>query len=217
MNNKIEIEKISYEYPRGRKVFENFSLELNKSETTVLTGKNGCGKTTLTKLIMGIFKPSFGEIKLFGQSTKEMSLGAIGEIIGYVFQYPERQLFGTTVMEELTFPLLFKGYNKEETIDKAEEMIKIFDLEKVKNSYPFLLSYGEKRRLAIASVLMVGPKYLILDEPTSSLDKERIEKLSQVLENLKKRNIGILIISHNKDFIERHKDRIIALEGGSYE
>lgn len=217
MNNKIEIEKISYEYPRGRKVFENFSLELNKSETTVLTGKNGCGKTTLTKLIMGIFKPSFGEIKLFGQSTKEMSLGAIGEIIGYVFQYPERQLFGTTVMEELTFPLLFKGYNKEETIDKAEEMIKIFDLEKVKNSYPFFLSYGEKRRLAIASVLMVGPKYLILDEPTSSLDKERIEKLSQVLENLKKRNIGILIISHNKDFIERHKDRIIALEGGSYE
>lgn len=217
MNNKIEIEKISYEYPRGRKVFENFSLELNKSETTVLTGKNGCGKTTLTKLIMGIFKPSFGEIKLFGQSTKEMSLGAIGEIIGYVFQYPERQLFGTTVMEELTFPLLFKGYNKEETIDKAEEMIKIFDLEKVKNSYPFFLSYGEKRRLAIASVLMVGPKYLILDEPTASLDKERIEKLSQVLENLKKRNIGILIISHNKDFIERHKDRIIALEGGSYE
>ncbi|MDD4088740.1 MAG: ABC transporter ATP-binding protein [Tissierellia bacterium] len=217
MNNKIEINNISYEYPRGRNVFKNFILELSNGETTFLTGKNGCGKTTLTKLIMGILKPSFGEIKLFGQSTKEMSLGAIGEIIGYVFQYPERQLFGTTVMEELTFPLLFKGCNKEETMDKAEKMLEIFDLEKVKNSYPFFLSYGEKRRLAIASVLMVGPKYLILDEPTASLDKERIETLSQVLENLKKRNIGMLIISHNKNFIKRHKDRMINLEGGSYE
>ena len=217
MNNKIEINNISYEYPRGRKVFKNFTLELNKGETTVITGKNGCGKTTLAKLIMGILKPSFGEILLFGQKTKDMSLGAIGEIIGYVFQNPERQLFGTTVMEELTFPLLFKGYNREETMDRAEKMLEIFDLKKVRNSYPYFLSYGEKRCLAIASVLMVGPEYLILDEPTASLDKERIEALSQALENLKKRNIGMLIISHNKDFIERHKDRIINLEGGSYE
>jgi energy-coupling factor transport system ATP-binding protein len=217
MNNKIEINNISYEYPRGRKVFKNFTLELNKGETTVITGKNGCGKTTLAKLIMGILKPSFGEILLFGQKTKDMSLGAIGEIIGYVFQNPERQLFGTTVMEELTFPLLFKGYNREETMDRAEKMLEIFDLKKVRNSYPYFLSYGEKRCLAIASVLMVDPKYLILDEPTSSLDKDRIVALSQILENLKKRNIGMLIISHNKDFIERHKDRIINLEGGSYE
>ena len=217
MNNTIEVKNISFEYPRGRKVFENFSLNLKNGETTVLTGKNGCGKTTLAKLITGILKPSIGEIKLFGQSTKKLSLAGIGEIAGYVFQYPERQLFGSTVMEELTFPLLFKGKNKGETMAKAEEMLRIFDLEKVKNSYPFFLSYGEKRRLAIASVLMVGPEYLILDEPTASLDKERIDALSEVLDNLKKRNIGMLIISHNKDFIERHKDRIINLEGGSYE
>ncbi len=217
MNNTIEVKNISFEYPRGRKVFENFSLNLKNGETTVLTGKNGCGKTTLAKLITGILKPSIGEIKLFGQSTKKLSLAGIGEIAGYVFQYPERQLFGSTVMEELTFPLLFKGKNKGETMAKAEEMLRMFDLEKVKNSYPFFLSYGEKRRLAIASVLMVGPEYLILDEPTASLDKERIDALSEVLDNLKKRNIGMLIISHNKDFIERHKDRIINLEGGSYE
>lgn len=217
MNNTIELNNISYKYPKGRKVFDNFSLQLNNGEITVLTGKNGSGKTTLTKLIMGILKPSSGEIKLFGQSTRELSLGSIGEMVGYVFQYPERQLFSTSVVEELTFPLLFKGYNKEETMDKAEEMLKLFDLEKVKNSYPLFLSYGEKRRLAVASVLMIGPKYLILDEPTASLDKERIDALSKVIENLKKRNIGMLIISHKKDFIERHKDRIIVLEGVNYE
>lgn len=211
---KIEINSISYKYPKGRKIFEDFSLELNKEDTTVLIGKNGSGKTSLTKLIMGILKPSSGNIKVFGKNTKEESLSTLGQSIGYVFQYPERQLFSPTVMEELTFPLLFKGANKEETTKKAEEMLKIFDLEKVKNSYPFFLSYGEKRRLAIASVLMIGPEYLILDEPTASLDRERIEGLSQVLSELKMRKIGMLIISHNKDFIERHSDRLIELRGG---
>lgn len=214
MNNKIEINNISYEYHNGRRVFNNFSLQLNNGETTVLTGKNGSGKTTLTKLIMGIIKPYSGEIKIFGQRINGLSLGSTGEIIGYVFQYPERQLFSTSVMEELTFPLIFKGYNKEETFEKAEEMLEIFDLKKVQNSYPFFLSYGEKRRLAIASVLMIGPQYLILDEPTASLDKERIDALSEILLKLKKRNIGMLIISHNKDFIKKHKDRELKLEGG---
>jgi len=138
----------------------------------------------------------------------------MGEIIGYVFQYPERQLFSSSVMDELTFPLIFKGYNKIETFEKAKDLLKIFDLEKVKNSYPSLLSYGEKRRLAIASVLMVVPKYLILDEPTASLDNHRIDALSDVLIELKNRKIGMLIISHNKTFIEKHKDRVIKLEGG---
>ena len=136
-------------------------------------------------------------------------------MIGYVYQYPERQLFALTVMEELTFSLIFKGINKETVYKEAEEMIRVFELEKVKNSYPFFLSYGEKRRLAIASVLMNKPSYLILDEPTASLDKERIDSLSNVLNSLKERNVGILAISHNKEFINKHGQRIIKLEEGS--
>lgn len=214
MDNKIEINNISYEYHKGSKVFENLSLQLNNGETTVLTGKNGSGKTTLTKLIMGIIKPSSGEIKIFGRKTTSLSLGSIGEIIGYVFQYPERQLFSTSVMEELTFPLIFKGYNKEDVDNKALEMLEVFDLKKVQNSYPSFLSYGEKKRLAIASVLMIGPKYIILDEPTASLDTQRINSLSKVLNELKSRKIGMLIISHNKNFINIHKDRVINIDGG---
>ncbi len=214
MNNSIEINNISYKYNKGRIVFNDFTLNLNCEESTVLVGKNGSGKTTLTKIIMGILKPQKGEIRIFGQDTCNMSLGKTGEMIGYVYQYPERQLFTTSVIEELTFPLIFKGMKKEEVYEQAEEMIKIFDLEKVKYSYPFFLSYGEKRRLAIASVLMNKPKYLILDEPTASLDQERIEALSNVLEELKNKKIGTLAISHNKDFIKRHGQRVINLEGG---
>lgn len=214
MDNKIEINNVSYEYYKGKQVFENLSLYLNNGEVTILTGKNGSGKTTLTKLIMGIIKPSSGQIKIFGKNIDSLSLGGIGEIIGYVFQYPERQLFSASVIEELTFPLIFKGYNRSEVNKKALEMLEVFDLKKVQNSYPSFLSYGEKRRLAIASVLMIGPKYLILDEPTASLDKERINLLSDVLNELKNRKIGMLIVSHNKDFIDSHKDRVLNIEGG---
>lgn len=214
MDKFIEVKNINYKYDKGRSVFENFFIELDSGETTILTGPNGSGKTSLTKLIMGILKPQAGRIRILGKDTKYLTLGEIGETIGYVFQYPERQLFATSVMEELTFPLLFKGENKEKTLNKAEYLIKTFDLEEVKDSFPFFLSYGEKRRLAIASVLMNNPKYLILDEPTASLDSHRIEVLLDILNNLKDEKIGTLIISHNTDFIEEHGDRIVCLERG---
>ena len=214
MDNNIEINNITYKYHKGRTVYEDFSLHIKNEESTVITGKNGCGKTTLTKLIMGILKPQLGDISIFGHNTRKLTLGQTGEMIGYVFQYPERQLFATSVIEELTFPLVFKGYEKHVVNERAEEMIELFQLEKVKDSYPFFLSYGEKRRLAIASVLMNNPKYIILDEPTASLDSERIEILSDVIDKLKENKIGILIISHNEKFVKRHGDRIITIEGG---
>ena len=214
MEKFIEIKNINYKYGNGREVFQDFSIDFNRGETTILTGPNGSGKTTLTKLIMGILKPQAGRINLLGEDIKGLSLGVIGNTIGYVFQYPERQLFASSVMEELTFPLLLKGENEEDTLKKAEDLIKTFELEEVKDSFPFSLSYGEKRRLAIASVLMNEPSYLILDEPTTSLDSDRIKVLLDILNRLKNKKIGTLIISHNKDFIKAHGDRIVSLERG---
>lgn len=214
-NNNIEIKNITYKYEKGKTVLENFSLQINVNESTVIIGKNGCGKTTLTKLIIGILKPSFGYVKLFGQDTKDLTLGQIGENMGYVFQYPERQLFSTSVMDQLTFPLIFNGYDKEYANERAEKMIKIFELEKVKNSYPFFISYGEKRRLAIASALMNKPRYIVLDEPTASLDSERIKILSEVIDKLKIDGIGLLIVTHSEDFTKRHGERIINLGEGA--
>lgn len=214
MDKFIEIKKIDYKYNKGASIFKDFSMDINRRETTIITGENGSGKTTLTKLIMGILKVQAGKICISGQNAKDLTLGQIGGEIGYVFQYPERQLFASSVMEELTFPLLFKGKCEEKIFAKAEKLIKIFELEGVKDSFPFYLSYGEKRRLAIASVLMNDPKYLILDEPTASLDNERIEIFSDLISKLKDEKIGSLIISHNRDFIKNCGDRIISLERG---
>lgn len=214
MDKFIEIKNINYKYNKGRTVFNDFSIEINSGETTIITGPNGSGKTTLTKLIMGILKPQSGSINIAGKDIKNSTLAQLGQTIGYVFQYPERQLFATSVMEELSFPLLFKGKDKSKTLKKAEDLIKTFELEAVKDSFPFFLSYGEKRRLAIASVLMNNPRYLILDEPTASLDSDRIGVLLNILNKLKDEKVGTLIISHNTDFIEAHGDRIVSLERG---
>lgn len=212
--DNIEINNISFKYEKGLSIFSDFSLKLNSEEITVLMGKNGSGKTTLSKLIVGILKIQKGEIYIFGHNLLNLTLGQTGELIGYVFQYPERQLFARSVVEEMTFPLIFKGMSKEKAYEQAEEMLRVFELGHVKNSYPLYLSYGEKRRLAIASVLMNKPRYLVLDEPTSSLDKERIDTLLKVLYKLKERKIGMLVISHNKEFINKLGSRIIKLEGG---
>lgn len=214
MDKYIELKNINYKYNNGRIVFQDFSLKLNCEETTILTGENGSGKTTLTKLIMGILKPQSGDIFIFGKNSKKISLAEIGKILGYVFQYPDLQLFAASVLEELIFPEQFKKRDEKITLLKAEDLMRVFQLEDLKDSYPPLLSYGEKRRLAIASILMNDPKYLILDEPTSSLDQERIETLSLVLKKLKKKGVGSLIISHDKKFINENGERIIQLEGG---
>ena len=158
--------------------------------------------------------PQSGSISISGVDNKNLTLGQVGDLIGYVFQFPERQLFAMSVMEELTFPLLLKGQDNQSVNTKAEDLIKLFELDKVKASYPFLLSYGEKRRLAIAAVLMNNPKYLILDEPTASLDQDRIQILSGILKELKRQGIGMLIISHNQDLILKHADRLINIDEG---
>lgn len=214
MDKFIEIKNITFEYKNKRSIFNDFSLDIKGDEITFITGKNGSGKTTLIKLIMGILYPQEGSVLIDGIDNKELSLGQIGKKIGYVFQFPERQLFAASVMEELTFPLLFKGEEKELVYIRAEELIRLFELENVKETYPYLLSYGEKRRLAIAAVLMNNPKYLILDEPTASLDMDKIIILCNILQELKNKGIGILAISHNKNFIKELGDRLINIDEG---
>lgn len=212
--NSIKLRNITYQYEKGRNIFDDFSLEIDCGQITVMVGKNGSGKTTAAKLMMGILKPKTGTIDIFGCDIKTMTLGQVGSQIGYVFQNPERQLFATSVMEELTFASVMRGNSPQYAYEQAEKMIKLFQLENVRDSYPFLLSYGEKKRLAIAAILVNKPEYLILDEPTSSLDSERIEILSKVIDELRQSGMGLLIISHDKGFIKRHGDRIITIEEG---
>jgi energy-coupling factor transport system ATP-binding protein len=213
----IVFESVDFKYRRSTNIFQGLDLSINSKEITAITGNNGSGKTTLSKLAAGMLHPQKGRIVVGGEDINEMSLGKLGTKLGYVFQAVERQLFGMTVLDELTFVNRLKGIQESQTYAKANELMGAFDLIDLKDRHPSTLSYGEKRRLAIAAALMSDIRFLILDEPTSFLDPERIESLSLTLDSLKAKGVGMLIISHDDDFIDRHADRIIRIADGGIE
>lgn len=210
----INLESVSFSYKKGKMVFKDFSLSLDRDSISIILGENGSGKTTLTKLIMGILSPQKGKVFIEGKSNEDLSLGEMGKSIGYLFQNPDHQIFGSSVIEQLTWSSNLVCNDNENYIEKAKYLLKEFDIENIKDTYPFYLSMGEKRILAIASVMMRDVKYLIFDEPTSSLDSKREGILVDMLLNLKERGIGALVITHDYDFAKRIGQRIIHLEDG---
>lgn len=210
----IEAKNIVFGYPKRKKVINDISLKIYREDITAITGHNGGGKTTLGKLLAGILKPSSGDILIFGNNTKKLSLGQIGNKIGYLFQNPSRQIFTSTVSEELLFVNKLKDKNCSESYNDMERLLDFFDLSSKKNDVTFNLSYGEKQRLALAAILMNKPEFLILDEPTTGLDKLRKDKLSKYLMKLTADGVGMIIISHDFDFVKIHATRRIEMARG---
>lgn len=210
----IKMESVSYQYPKSSFQLSNVSLEIKKGECTALCGKNGSGKTTIAKLMAGIIRPEVGRILIAGENTATMSLGKIGTKVGFLFQEPSRQLFAVTVEEELTFAEIIKGKSEQKAKEKARELLQCFGMENMLQNTVQNLSRGEKQRLAICALLCCEPEFLILDEPTSGLDDESIAELSEIIDQLIKKGVGIVLISHDHEFIKRHRTRIIKVEGG---
>ncbi|WDV45627.1 ABC transporter ATP-binding protein [Clostridiaceae bacterium M8S5] len=208
----IILENVSYGYKQEYNVLDDVNISLKAGECTMIVGANGSGKTTFSKIISGIIKPNTGRVLIDGTDTKKMSLGEIGKKIGYLFQNPEKQIFTHTVYDELSFILKLKKLDQKLVYEEVYKKLKEFELLKLKDAFPFNLSQGEKQRLAIASILINDVKYIIMDEPTTGLDIKRKEKLSEIIDNLKNNGIGFAVISHDEDFINRHADRILAVE-----
>ena len=210
----IEGDNLSFAYPRGKSVFSDLSIALYSGEFTAIIGANGCGKTTLGKLLTGILQPKQGRVLISGEDASSLSLGEIGQRIGYLFQEPDRQLFASTVEEEVGFPLLLKGQAVEKVQEQVEEVLELFELGHRKEAFTLHLSRGEKQRLALASILVHQPAFLILDEPTTGLDNLRCAILTDILHKLKSTGIGILAISHDEEFVAQNADRVLTLKGG---
>jgi len=205
----IQVEAVTYRYPKSVvPVFSDFFAEFRRGEITAVTGKNGCGKTTLTKLLVGILRPSLGYISIDGSNTSDMDLSDIGRRVGYVFQNPNRQLFCDTVYNEVAFGLRYTGLCEDETKQRAEHFLDRFDLKQYRETYPGKLSLGEKQRLALAAVMALATDYLVLDEPTTGHDARRQRELGEALIKLRHElDCGIVLVSHETDFIARYADR----------
>jgi len=200
-------------------LIKNISFSIGEKQHIGLIGPNGCGKTTLVKLMLGILKPQEGEIYLEGNNIRNISLSDIGEKVGFVFQNPDKQLFCPTVWEQMSFSYKYGSKNSRAGADNdINYYLEAFDLIKYKNSSPLELSKGEKQRLALASVLSRNVKFIILDEPTTGLDILRKEQLGKCLLSLKEEGKGYMIISHEAEFLAEYADKILRLrtEGVEY-
>ena len=210
----IELENLYFEYNNEKPIINNINLKIIKDEVTGIIGANGSGKTTLGKLMMGILKPKNGQVYIANRKISQFSLAQIGSRIGYLFQNPEKHFFTNTVEEELRFVLKFKGFNEVNIEEKVEGLLKLFQIEDLRKQSPLLLSQGEKQRLAIATILINDPEYLILDEPTTGLDFERKNILLEVLKELMKKGVGMTIISHDNFFVDEISHRVIKIHRG---
>lgn len=206
------VDSLNFFYPKGNRLFHNLSFSIESDEHIGLIGPNGCGKTTLARLMLGILKPLEGELRLEGRNIKGLSLSDIGKEIGYVFQNPDKQLFCPTVSEQIGFSLKYAKKNSGITPDLiTEHYLKIFDLMEYKDTSPLKLSRGEKQRVALASVLSRDVKFLILDEPASGLDMLRKRRLEECLLSLREEGRGYMIIGHEAEHISRYVNRIFFL------
>ncbi|MEN6460928.1 MAG: ABC transporter ATP-binding protein [Syntrophomonas sp.] len=210
----IEARELVFGYQKAMNIIQHLSLSLYKGETVVLVGPNGAGKTTLGKLLTGILKPSSGKLFLFGEDSNTIPLFRIGQKVGYSFQNPECQLFTLSVEDEIGFGLKYRGASQEKIARVTKYLLTLFEIEHLRNAFPLNLSWGEKRRVVLAASLALEPDYLILDEPTTGLDEERIEILNLVLDRLRENGIGMLLISHNQEFIKKNARRILRMEKG---
>ena len=216
----LEVRNITYKYPLARtNVLENISFSVNKGEFVAIVGKNECGKTTLCNILRG-FIPSFHQGKFAGtvlineKNIKQMSMGEIAVAIGFVFQNPFIQVSGIkhSVFNEVAYGLENLGIDREEMIGRTEQILKDLKMNDLRDKHPVELSGGQRQRVALASVLVMDPDILIIDEPTSQLDPQSTEKVFEIIKLLKERNKTIILVEHKIDLISEYADRVILID-----
>ncbi len=205
--------------PYEMEAIKNIDLDITEGEIIGLIGHTGSGKSTLIQHFNGLLKPTKGRVLVDGIDIgkKGVKLKDIRKKVGLVFQYPEHQLFEETVYKDIAFGPKNIGLDQEKIKNRVKKAMKMVGLDYAKYSdvSPFTLSGGEKRRVALAGVLAMQPKYLVLDEPTAGLDpRGRDEILRHVTELHRRENITIVIVSHSMDDIARLVDRLIVINQG---
>lgn len=209
----IKIENVSFVYKgTDTKVLDNINLEIQEGEIIAIVGKNGCGKSTLGKLITGILPLKQGNITIDSLDLKnKKDESEIRNKVGIVFQNPESQIVFSNIADEISFTL--KGVSQEEITNRMEQALKKVEMLEAKDQDLYNLSLGQKQRVMIAEILAKNPKYIVLDEPTTMIDSLGKEKIYQIIRNLKKQGYTLICITNLADEILL-ADRTFILENG---
>ena len=210
----ITVENTSFHYPGGIDVLHNVDLQLNDGEFVAIMGENGAGKTTLVKMFNGLLKPTDGNVFIDSVNTREKSVAQLSRNVGLIFQNPDHQLFAETVAEELSFSLRNFGFKDDVIQRRVTKLLTALDLDRYRNSSPFVLSGGERKRVALAAILVWDPKHVVMDEPTIGQDYLQKDRLRNFIIQLVSQGKTVVIVTHDVEFVAECKPRVVLLSKG---
>jgi cobalt/nickel transport system ATP-binding protein len=211
----FKCEDLSYAYLERYPALDKVSLSVRAGETVALLGANGCGKSTLLKLLDGLLFPDTGTFTAFGAAVTEDKLEdeqfnrGFRARVGFVFQNADAQVFSPSVREEIAFGCLQLGMSRESAAERVDDVLSMLDIAQLADRAPFQLSGGQKKRVAIASVLVMNPEVLLFDEPTAALDPRTQHWLIELLEQLRSTGKTIVLATHDLDTLPDLADRCV--------
>jgi len=211
----ICFDRVSFAYDVGKNVLSDVSFTIHKGERIAIIGKNGAGKSTAAKLVCGVIRPGEGSIRIGGKDAKAMSIKEIGERVGYVMQNPNQMLLKDTIKKEVEYALTIRGMKQDEIIEKATAALNACSIYPMRNWPVDTVSYGQKKRITVASILVLRPDVIILDEPSAGQDYRSYTEIMKFIDILN-RDLGItiLFITHDMHLALENTDRAIAFADG---
>lgn len=216
MNKIVEVKDCFYTYEDGSQALKGVNFTINEGEKIAFLGANGSGKSTMFLCLNGILKPQKGQI-LFNErpiNYSKKDLLKLRSQVGIVFQEPDKQLFCSSVYQEISFGILNLGIDEETAKEIIENIIEELEITPFKNKPTHFLSGGQKKQVSIADVVVMSPKVIILDEPASALDPKHAEIVRNMIDNLSKKNMTVIVSTHDMNYALEWSDRVIIFQSG---
>ncbi|NYT11211.1 MAG: energy-coupling factor ABC transporter ATP-binding protein [Methanomassiliicoccales archaeon] len=210
----LRIEGLHMAYPEGKKVLNGVDLSIRKGEKVGLMGDNGSGKSTLLLNILGLEQPKSGKIILDGKDANRMSMKDRAKTIGFIFQNPNHQIFESTVIKEVLFATENFGMDATESVERSRKLLESCNIGQYVERHPYGLSYGEKRRLNLASIFIYMPKLLLMDEPFIGQDLNNLNQLMSLTDDFARNGGGAIMVLHEPEIAEMYCDRLVFLRDG---
>jgi cobalt/nickel transport system ATP-binding protein len=211
----VSVKNVRFAYPAGVKAINDVTLEIRRGERVALLGPNGSGKSTLILLIAGLLSPQKGEIRVFDEETTAKSFHKLRQKIGIVFQDPDDQLFNQTVIEDVSYGPKNLGLAPEVIKKRCDHILEDIGISHLRERPPHRLSFGEKKKVSLATALVLKPELIILDEPTANLDLLSRRGLIDLLNELNAEGTTIVVSTHDVEALPELVDRVIIVSHGS--
>jgi energy-coupling factor transport system ATP-binding protein len=210
----IEVRNLSFKYPSGVDALRGINLDISKGEIVAVIGQNGSGKTTLVKHFNGLLKPSAGSVKVFGKETSGLRVSELSKTVGYIFQNPDHQIFCETVEEEVAYGPRNLGMNEGDVKSVVNDTLAFMGLEKLRNEHPFSLGKGERKLVALCSVLSMNTDVLVIDEPTTGQDYVNTIKISDSIKRIHEEGKTVILVTHDMKLVASVAPRTIVMMQG---